>query len=73
MVAILFVVIGGLNINKKRDHTAAIVLNDIILIFIFLISIVNILISGFGMEYSNQPLQLVNDRSALEFKGAEHK
>lgn len=57
----MFVVIGGLNINKKRDHAAAIILNDIILIFIFLISIDNIIISGFGMEYSNQPLRLLDD------------
>lgn len=63
MVAILFVIIGSLDINKKRDHTAAIVLNDIILIFVFLISIDNIIISGFGMEYSNQPLKLINEKS----------
>lgn len=63
MVAILFVIIGGLNINKPRDHTAAIVLNDVILIFVFLISLVNIIISGFGIEYSNQPLRLINDNN----------
>lgn len=61
----MFVIIGGLNINKKRDHSAAIILNDIILIFIFLISIDNIIISGFGMEYSNQPLKLVNDQTIV--------
>ncbi|XP_076269154.1 ninjurin-2-like isoform X4 [Rhynchophorus ferrugineus] len=61
IVAILFVIIGGLNINKIRDHRAALVLNDIILIFIFLISVVNIIISGFGFEYSNQPLTLISD------------
>ncbi|XP_068894451.1 ninjurin-1 isoform X5 [Tenebrio molitor] len=59
IVAILFVIIGGLNINKHRDHAAAIILNDVILIFIFLITIVNIIISGFGIEYSNQPLRLI--------------
>lgn len=60
IVAILFVIIGGLNINKERDQRAAIVLNDSILIFIFLISVVNIVISGFGLEYSNQPLKLIS-------------
>lgn len=59
-VAILFVIIGGLNINKIGDHSAATILNDMILILIFLISIINIIISGFGLEYSNQPLQLIN-------------
>lgn len=56
-VAIMFVIIGGLNINKDRNKKAALILNDIILVFIFLIAIVNILISGFGMEYSSQDLE----------------
>lgn len=60
VVAILFVIIGGLNINKQSDHTVAIILNDVILIFVFIISLVNIIISGFGIEYSNQPLKLIN-------------
>ncbi|ENN78075.1 hypothetical protein YQE_05229, partial [Dendroctonus ponderosae] len=42
IVAILFVIIGGLNINKSQNHRAAIVLNDSILIFIFLISVINV-------------------------------
>lgn len=58
IVGVLFIIIGGLNINKHRDQTAAIILNDIILIFIFIISLVNIIISGFGIEYSNNPLIL---------------
>ncbi|XP_044747450.1 ninjurin-2, partial [Coccinella septempunctata] len=56
-VAIMFVIIGGLNINKERNKNSAMILNDIILVFIFLIAIVNILISGFGIEYSSQPLE----------------
>ncbi|KAJ8925804.1 hypothetical protein NQ315_009654 [Exocentrus adspersus] len=59
-VAILFVIIGGLNLNKEKDHKAAIILNDIILIFIFFISIVNIIISGFGLDYSSHTLKLMN-------------
>lgn len=66
IVAILFVLIGGLNINKNKDHSAAVILNDIILIFIFLISIINIIISGFGLEYSNQPLKLISDHQTPE-------
>ncbi len=63
MVAILFVVIGGLNINKDIDHRAAIILNDMILLLIFFISLINIIISGFGIEYSNQPLRLIYDHT----------
>lgn len=55
----MFVIIGGLNINKERDHRAAIVLNDMILLLIFLISIINIIISGFGLDYASQPLKLL--------------
>lgn len=60
VVAIMFIVIGGLNINKSRDHRAAIILNDMILIFIFFITILNVIISGFGLDYSSQPLRLLD-------------
>ncbi|XP_041761739.1 ninjurin-2 isoform X1 [Anopheles merus] len=59
LVGILFVVIGSLNINRKPDQTAAIVLNDVILVLIFVISLINVIISGFGIEYSSQPLRLL--------------
>ncbi|XP_050071396.1 ninjurin-2 isoform X1 [Anopheles maculipalpis] len=60
LVGILFVVIGSLNINRKPDQTAAIVLNDVILVLIFVISLINVIISGFGIEYSSQPLRLLD-------------
>lgn len=63
IVAILFVIIGGLNINKEKNHISATVLNDVILLFVFIISLVNIIISGFGIEYSNQPLRLLSDKN----------
>lgn len=59
IVGLLFIVIGSLNINRKKDQTAAIILNDIILVLIFIISLVNVIISGFGMEFSSQPLHLL--------------
>lgn len=59
-VGILFVIIGSLNINKKKDQQAAIILNDTILVFIFIISILNVIISGFGIEHSSQPLKLLD-------------
>ncbi|XP_023307519.1 ninjurin-A isoform X2 [Lucilia cuprina] len=60
MVGIFFVIIGSLNINRKQDQTAAIILNDIILVVIFVISVINVIISGFGIEYSSQPLRLLD-------------
>lgn len=59
IVGVLFVVIGSLNINRKPDQTAAIIINDVILVLIFLISLINVIISGFGIEYSSQPLRLL--------------
>ncbi|XP_054082049.1 ninjurin-A isoform X5 [Zeugodacus cucurbitae] len=56
LVGILFVVIGSLNINRQKDQAAAVIINDIILVVIFVISVINIIISGFGIEYSSQPL-----------------
>lgn len=63
LVGILFVAIGSLNINKQKDQTAAIILNDVILVVIFIISVVNVIISGFGIEYSSQPLRLIDQHA----------
>lgn len=61
IVGLLFVIIGGLSINRHSEQTMAVILNDVIIIFIFLISIVNVIISGFGIEHSSQTLVLLND------------
>ncbi|XP_033163764.1 ninjurin-2 isoform X4 [Drosophila mauritiana] len=60
LVGILFVVIGSLNINRQQDQTAAVILNDVILVVVFIISVVNVIISGFGIEYSSHPLRLLD-------------
>ncbi|XP_050682463.1 ninjurin-2 [Leptidea sinapis] len=58
LVGLLFVVIGGMDLNDTTDQPGAVILNDIIVIFIFIISGINIVISAFGIEYSNSPLVL---------------
>ncbi|XP_073953367.1 ninjurin C isoform X3 [Choristoneura fumiferana] len=58
LVGLLFVIIGGLDLNDHDDQPSAVILNDVIVIFIFVISVVNIVISAFGLEYSNSPLIL---------------
>lgn len=60
IIGILFIIIGSLNINRTNEQSAAIILNDIILIFIFLISIINVIISAFGIEHSSRPLEKIN-------------
>ncbi|KAL5276461.1 hypothetical protein ACFFRR_001968 [Megaselia abdita] len=52
IVGVLFVVIGSLNLNRKKDQFAAMVINDIILAIVFVISVTNVIVSGFGIEYS---------------------
>ncbi|XP_049777902.1 ninjurin-2-like isoform X3 [Schistocerca nitens] len=54
LVGVVFLVIGGLNINKERDRRAADILNDISLVLVFIVSVINVIISGFGMEDSSQ-------------------
>jgi hypothetical protein len=46
-------VVGGLDINNHADQRAAVILNDVTLIMVFVILIINVVISGFGMEHSN--------------------
>lgn len=63
-VGILFLIIGGLDINIPGDHLPANIINDIILVLVFVISVVNVVISGFGMEHSSQPLEIVRPQTA---------
>lgn len=50
MVGILLVVVGRWNINKRKEQNIANVTNNIIVILIFLITVVNVLITAFGDE-----------------------
>merc|ERR1711894_190563 len=50
IVGILFLVIGGLNINDDPDQRTADILNDVITVLVFLITLVNIVINGFGIR-----------------------
>jgi hypothetical protein len=51
MVGILFLVIGSVNINKDDNHRSAVILNDLVVVFIFVISVINIIISSFGIQH----------------------
>ncbi|KAI8419885.1 hypothetical protein MSG28_008510 [Choristoneura fumiferana] len=46
LVGLLFVIIGGLDLNDHDDQPSAVILNDVIVIFIFVISVVNIASAG---------------------------
>lgn len=44
-----------------NEQKSAIILNDTIVILIFLISIVNVIISAFGIENASKPLVLLRN------------
>lgn len=52
-------VVGGLDINNHAEQHVAIILNDITLIMVFVILLINVVISGFGMEHSSTELREV--------------
>ncbi|XP_067126798.1 ninjurin-1-like isoform X4 [Centruroides vittatus] len=53
-VGALIVVLGSTDLNQAKNHRKADVLNNVVTLFIFFISIVNILISAFGMQETDQ-------------------
>ncbi|XP_040567563.1 ninjurin-2 isoform X4 [Lepeophtheirus salmonis] len=50
IVGVLFLIIGGLNINKKTEHKAADRLNNVIILIIFFITLINVVLNGFGIR-----------------------
>ena len=56
MVGILFLVIGGMDINKKPSQRPADILNNVIVVIIFLITVVNVIINGFGIRYTDEDM-----------------
>ena len=65
-VGVLFVALGSLNINKPRDQRLADILNDLALMFVFVISLLNVVISGFGLEQQPQLLKNLHREDIIE-------
>ncbi|XP_042884990.1 ninjurin-1-like isoform X1 [Penaeus japonicus] len=53
LVGVFFLIIGGMDINDPKQHTVADILNNVILLFVFLISVDNVVLSSFGLEQMN--------------------
>jgi hypothetical protein len=66
LVGGLLVLLGSLNINKERDQRKADVTNDITTGLVFIISIVNVIISGFGLESYPQMLKNLHREDIIE-------
>ena len=56
---IIMLVVGGLDINNHAEQRIAIILNDVTLIMVFVILLINVVTSGFGMEHSSTGLREV--------------
>ena len=63
IVGILFIVVGGLNINDEDDQHRANIMNDVIVILIFLITLINIVINGFGIRATDETVEFRVDRA----------
>lgn len=46
-------IIGMMNINDPEQQSAANILNNIIVIIVFIISVLNVVLSSFGIENMN--------------------
>ena len=70
IVGILFLVIGAVDINKDDNHRSAVILNDIVVVFIFVISAINIIISSFGIQHVDLAMLPPNSNAtAAKFLG----
>jgi hypothetical protein len=58
-VGVILLVVGGLDINRQGDQRPAAILNDVTLIMVFIISLINVVVSAFGMEHSGTRLREV--------------
>ena len=48
--------VGALNINKLPQQRAANILNNIIAVALFVISIINVVLNAYGLNYKADPL-----------------
>jgi len=53
LVGVVIILLGMVNLNKDKNHNRADILNNMVTIFIFIITVINIIISAFGMKGSD--------------------
>ena len=53
LAGILFLVLAGLNINDAKHHKSATILNNVAVAVIFIITVLNVIISTFGVQQSD--------------------
>ena len=53
IVGALFLVLGGIDINDQERHKTADIINNSTTVLVFIITFVNVIISGFGFQHTN--------------------
>jgi len=53
LAGILFLVLAGLNINDTKHHKTATILNNVAVAVIFIITVLNVIISTFGIHHTD--------------------
>ena len=53
LAGILFLVLAGLNISNAKHHKSATILNNVAVAIIFIITVLNVIISTFGVHQND--------------------
>jgi len=53
LAGILFLVLASLNINDTKHHNTATILNNVAVAVIFIITVLNVIISTFGIHHTD--------------------
>jgi len=53
IVGLLFFLIAMINVNDEESHASAKILNNIILVIVFIITLINAFINGFGIKHTD--------------------
>ena len=53
LLGVLFLILGGLDINDEEHQKTADTLNNTTTVFVFIITFINVIISGFGFQLTN--------------------
>ena len=62
IVGLLFLIISGMDINDLKSKSSANILNNVILGLVFVITLINAVISGFGIKHADTSVQRALNR-----------
>merc|ERR1712050_180841 len=56
LLGALLLIVGGLDINDEKHQKTADILNNTATVTVFIITFINVIISGFGVQHTNSSL-----------------